>query len=79
MIKSREKIENSLNVRRSEKGILRLFRPNRDFQASLASIKRTDQEDAYDDSPKEIRSAILEAEYKKATAIMEQQKHRYFY
>jgi len=48
------------------------------FQASLISLERKDQEDAYNESRKEIGNAMLEAECKKAEAIMMMQQHRNF-
>jgi len=70
MLKIREKLERSLSKRRSENSFLRLFRSNTGFQPSIVGLERADQEDFYADSQKEIRNAMLEAERKKAMAIM---------
>jgi len=75
----KEKIESGRNTRRSENSFSRLFRSTTGFHASLISLERTDQEDADNDSQKEIRHAMLETEHKKAKAIMAWQQHQYSY
>jgi len=79
MFKIKEKIERSLSKRGSENSLLRLFRSNTGFQPSVVGLNAADQEDFYVDSLKETRNAMLEAERKKAMAIMAlQQQHQRF-
>jgi len=55
-----------------------LLRSDTGFQAFLINLERTNQEDAYSEAQKEVGNATLEAEYKKAKAIMAMQQHRNF-
>jgi len=62
-----------------ENRLLRLLRSDTGFQAYLISLEKSDQEDDYNAcAQKEIGNAMLEAEYKKAKAIMMMQQHRNF-
>jgi hypothetical protein len=76
MFKNKKKIGSNSGVIKPESRLLRLFRSGTGFQASLISLERKDQEDAYNESQKEIRNAMLGAECKKAEAIMTMQQHR---
>jgi len=79
MFKIKEKLERSLSGRRSENSFLRLFRSNTGFQPSIVDLDAAEQEDFSADSQKETRNAMLEAEQKKAMAIIAlQQKHQRF-
>jgi hypothetical protein len=78
MFTRKKKIGNNSGVIKPENRLLRLLRSDTGFQAFLINLERTNQEDAYNESQKEIRSAMLEAEYKKAKAIMAIQQHRNF-
>jgi hypothetical protein len=80
MLKNKGKIRNSLSVGKSGNSLLRLFRSDTDFQACPISLERTDQEEDYDAcAQKRVGNAMLEAEYKKAKAIMTLQQNRNFY
>jgi hypothetical protein len=76
MFTNKKKIGNNSGIIKSTDRLLRLLRSDTGFQASLISLERTDQEDAYDEPQKEVGNAMLEAEYKKAKAIMAIQQHR---
>ena len=76
MFTRKKKSGSNSGVIKSENSLLRLLRSDTGFQASLISLERTNQEDAYNEAQKEIRNAMLEAEYKKAKAIMMMQQHR---
>jgi hypothetical protein len=76
MFTRRKKFESNSGVIKPESRLLRLLRSDTSFQAPLISLERTDQEDGYNEARKEIGNAILEAEYKKAKAIMMMQQHR---
>jgi len=78
MFTRKKKIGSNLGVIKPENRLLRLLRSDMGFQASLISLERKDQEDAYNESRKEIGNAMLEAECKKAEAIMMMQQHRNF-
>jgi hypothetical protein len=78
MFKNR-KIGRKLGVGESEKFKLRMLRSDQALQASLISVEGIDQENACESSRKEIRTAMLEAEYKKAKALMAFQNNRRFY
>lgn len=76
MFTRKKKSGSNSGVIKSENSLSRLIRSDTGFQASLISLERKDQEDAYSGSQKEIGNAMLEAEYKKAKAIMMMQQHR---
>jgi hypothetical protein len=78
MFKNKKKIGNNSGVIEPENRLLRLLRSDTGFQAFLINLKRTNQEDAYSEAQKEVGNATLEAEYKKAKAIMAMQQHRNF-
>jgi len=78
MFTNKKKIGNNSGVIESTNRLLRLLRSDTGFQASLISLERTDQEDAYDEPQKEVGNAMLEAEHKKAKAIMAIQRHQNF-
>jgi len=79
MFARKKKFESNSGVIKPRNRLLRLLRANTGFQASLISLERTDQEDDYNAcAQKEIGNAMLEAEYKKAKAIMAIQQHRSF-
>ena len=78
MFTRKRKIGSNSGVIKPENRLLRLLRSDTGFQAFLINLERTNQEDAYNESWKEIRNAMLEAEYKKAKAIMTMQQHRNF-
>jgi hypothetical protein len=78
MFTRKKKIGSNSGVTKPENRLLRLLRSDTGFQASLISLERTNQEDAYNEFQKEVGIAMLEAEYKKAKAIMAIQQHRNF-
>jgi len=79
MFKIKEKPERSLSKRGSENSFLRLFRSNTGVQPSIVGLDAADKGDFYVESQREIRNAMLEAERKKAMAIMAlQQQHERF-
>jgi len=78
MFTRKKKIGSELGEIKPENRLLRLLGSDIGFQASLISLERTDQEDAYSEAQKEVRNAMLEAEYKKAKAIMMMQQHPNF-
>jgi hypothetical protein len=75
----KNKIGSSQRVGELEKRKLRMFRSDQAFQASLVSVERIDQENVREDFREDVRAAILEAEYKKAKAVMALQNYRRFY
>jgi hypothetical protein len=76
MFTNKRKIGNNSGVVKSTDRLLRLLRSDTGFQASPISLEKTDQEDAYYELQKEVGNAMLEAEYKKARAIMSIQQRR---
>lgn len=79
MFTRKKRFGSNSGVIKPENRLLRLLRSDTGFQASLISQERTDQEDAHNAHiQKDIRNAMLEAEYKKAKAIMMMQQHRTF-
>jgi len=78
MFTNKKKIGNNSGVIEPENRLLRLLRSDTGFQAFLINLERTNQEDAYSEAQREVRNAMLEAEYKKAKAIMAMQQHRNF-
>jgi len=78
MFTRKKKIGSNSGVIKPENRLLRLLRPNTGFQAFLINRERTNQEDAYSEAQKEVGNAMLEAEYKKAKAVMAMQQHRNF-
>jgi hypothetical protein len=76
MFSGKKKIRSNLGVVKTENRLLRLLKSGVGFQVSLTSVERKDQEDAYDESQKEMYNAMLEAEYQKAKAIMATQQAR---
>jgi hypothetical protein len=73
------KIGSKLGVGESEKGKLEMLRSDQAFKDSLISVEGMDQENVCEGSRKDIRTAMLEAEYKKAKALMAFQNNRRFY
>jgi len=73
------KTGSKLGVGESEKRKLRMLRSDQAFQASLISVEGIDQENVCEGSRKDIRTAMLEAEYKKAKALVAFQNNRRFY
>ena len=78
MLKRKDKTGNSSGVGKLGNRILRLFRPDRSCQASPMNSETRGQEVCYY-SYRVLRNTLLEAEYKKARAIMELQKHQHLY
>ena len=78
MFTRKKKIGSNSGVIKSENSLLRLLRSDTGFQSFLISPERTNQEDAYSEAQKDVGNAMLEAEYKKAKAIMAMQQHRNF-
>ena len=78
MFKNKKKIGSNSGVIEPENRLLRLLRSDTGFQAFLINLERTNQEDAYSEAQKEVGHAMLEAEYKKAKAIMAMQQHQNF-
>jgi len=79
MFKNKKKIGSNLGIIKPESQLLRLLRSDTGFQASLVSLERTDQEEAYNAcAQKETANAMLDAEYKKAKAIAMMQQHGNF-
>lgn len=79
MFARKKKIGSNLDAIKPESRLLRLLRSNTGLHASFIGLERTDQEDGYNAcAQKEVRHAMLEAEYKKAKAIMMMQQHRNF-
>jgi hypothetical protein len=74
-----KKIGSNLEVGESEKSKLRILGSDQALQASLTTVEGIDQENVCDDSRKDIRTAMLEAEHKKAIALMAFQNNRRFY
>ena len=62
-----------------EKRKLRMFRSDQAFQASPVSVERIHRENVPEDFRKDITASLLEAEYKRAKAIMAFQNYRRFY
>ncbi len=78
MFKNR-KIESRLRVGEPEKRKLRMLRSYQAPQASLISMKEADQENVCEYSRKDFRTTMLEAEYKKAKALMASQDNPHSY
>ena len=78
MFARKKKIGSELGEIKPENRLLRLLRSDIGSQGSPFSLETTNQEDAYSEAQKEVRNAMLEAEYKKAKAIMMMQQHRNF-
>ena len=78
MFARKKKIGSELGEIKPENRLLRLLRSDIGSQGSPFSLETTNQEDAYSEAQKEVRNAMLEAEYKKAKAIMMMQQHPNF-
>jgi len=78
MFARKKKIGSELGKIKPENRLLRLLRSDIGSQGSPFSLETTNQEDAYSEAQKEVRNAMLEAEYKKAKAIMMMQQHPNF-
>ena len=78
MLKGKKKIADNFGIVEPENRFLRLLRQELGFQVSLTSVVRSDKEDTYKASQKEIEAALLEAEYQKAKAIMTSHQARSF-
>ncbi len=75
----RKTIRNKPKAVKSGNRLLRLLRPDAGVRVFLVSLEKTGrEEEANKDTQKEIQDAMLEAEYKKAKAIMDSQQHRSF-
>jgi hypothetical protein len=72
------KIGSKLGVGESEKGKLRILRSDQASQASPISVEGMDQENVCEGFRKDIGTAMLEAEYKKAKTLMAFQNNRRF-
>jgi hypothetical protein len=73
------KIGTSLGVWELEERKLRMLRLDQAVQAPVMNVEETDQENVCEDSRKDIRAAMLEAESKKAEALVAFQNNRRFY
>jgi len=78
MFTNKKKIGHNSGVMEPENRLLKLLRSDTGFQAFLINLEGTNQENAYSEAQKEVGNAMLEAEYKKAKAIMAMQQHRNF-
>ena len=78
MFANKKKIGSDSGVIKPENRLIRLLRSDTGLQASLISLERTDEEYVCGETQKEILNVMLEAEYKKAKAIMMMQQHRNF-
>jgi len=76
MFARKKKIGSELGEIKPENRLLRLLRSDIGSQGSPFSLETTNQEDAYSEAQKEVRNAMLEAEYKKGKAIMMMQQHQ---
>jgi len=74
-----KKIGSSQGVAASEKRKLRMLRSDQTFQISLTSVEGIDQENVCEGFRKDVRTAMLEAEHKKAKALVAFQNNRRFY
>ena len=83
MYQFKGKIERSSILRRLKVKVLRLFRADLSFEDSLVGQNRIAHESpfvySHHDSWREIRRATLNAERKRAMALMERQKHQRLY
>jgi len=75
MFKKRNKIGSSLGAGKSENRILRLLRSDKSFAVSLDSLEGRDQQNGFEGSWKEIGSPLLEAECKRAQALLSLQQN----
>lgn len=73
------KIGSKLGIEEPEKHKLRMLRSDHAFQVSPISVDGKDQENVCEGSRKDIRTAMLEAEYKKAKTLVAFQNNRRFY
>jgi hypothetical protein len=76
MLKGKRKFVTNLGVVKPKNRFLRLLRSEIGFQVSLTSIAKSDKEDTYKESQKQIDAALLEAEHQKAKAILTSQQTR---
>jgi hypothetical protein len=72
------KVGSKLGVGESEKGKLRMLRSDQASQASPISVEGMEQENVCEGSRKDIGTAMLEAECKKAKALVACQNNRRF-
>jgi len=79
MFTKKKKTGSNSTLTKPENRLLRLLRSDKGFQASLISLERTDREDACTEDQKMIGNAMLEAEYKKAKALLAFQNNQRFY
>jgi hypothetical protein len=74
-----KKIGSNQRIGKLEKRKLRMLRSDQALQALPVSVEGADQESVCEDSQKEIRTAMLEADYQKAKALMAFQNNRRYY
>jgi len=74
----RKNLINSLGVTKLEERLLRLLRSDTGVKAFLINFEKTGREEVCREAWREIDSAMSEAEYKKAKAIMARQQHQNF-
>jgi len=79
MSAGRKKVKSNLEVAKSGNRLLRLLGLDAGFQAPILCLEKTEEKSVYNDGWREVRNAIIEAEYRKAKAIMAMQQHRNFY
>jgi len=72
------KIGSSRGIGELEERKLRMLRLGQAVQASLINVEKTDRENVCEDSRKDLRTAMLEAERKKAEALVAFQNNRRF-
>lgn len=78
MFSYKKKVGNDAGAVKLTDRLTRLLRSDMGFQASSNSLERTDREDTFDDYQKQAGNPMLEAEYRKARAIIVVQQHRSF-
>ncbi len=78
MFTRKKKIRSASGAVKPGNLLLRLFRSDAGLQAPFTSSQKAHQEDAYDVVQKGIGAAMLEAEYRKAEAVMTMERKRNF-
>ena len=66
----KNKTGNDRRVEMRQRNVLRMLRSEDAFESSPASMEATCQDTVCEDSQKAVRTAMLEAEYRKAKALM---------
>ena len=77
MFKYKKKIGNSASATRSTDRVIRLLRSDMAFQPPINTLEATDRADAFDNHQKETGNPMLDAEYRKAKAIMTMEHRRF--